>query len=62
MEKRGMEKRGMEKRGMRETRLQKILRQTTASAGLLMLPAGPMLRHMKVALNFPTSRAGAGQR
>jgi hypothetical protein len=34
--------------------LQRILEQSTESAGLFNAISSPMLRHMKVALNFPT--------
>jgi hypothetical protein len=41
--------------------LQKVLQETTDLAGLFLLRCGPILASMIVALNFPTSRAGAGR-
>ena len=41
--------------------LQKVLQETTDLAGLFLLRGGPILVCMIVALNLPTSRAGAGR-
>jgi len=41
--------------------LQKVLEETTDLAGLFLLRCGPILACMIVALNLPTSRAGAGR-